>query len=293
MSADRRRGGVPAVRAAAALGVTALALTGAGVAVSSYVARRAAALVESPAFDADPGLERVTLPASDLPGWVGSAGGAGDRWALFLPGLGSHPLRHQDLASTFRERGWTCLFAAHSARWPARRHAFGVPESTEAVAWIRYAAAHGAREVVLLGWSFGAALWLRALTEPLPVRVRAVVLTGPLVDWSDTIAHGAGSGFLGRALARGAATVLALPVLARIAGQRATRSLRPASAPLSAPPLVVVHSADDRTVPLATSRRLVADWPADARLYVVHGARHGAERDVDPAGWLDAVTPAV
>lgn len=276
-------GGI-AVSGAAALGAAA------------FVARRAAALYDAPETESDATLTSVSLSvgAAELPGWIVRPAAADEgRWALFLPGLGSHPLRHQAVASAFTDRGYTCLFASHSARRPARRHTFGAHERREALAWIRYAADHGAREVVLLGWSFGASLWLHALSVRLPVDVRAIVLTGPLVDWSDTIAHGARGGVLGTALAAAVRGVLATPFLCRLAGQRRPRSLRPASTPAGAPPLVVVHSDTDDTVPLATSRRLVTEWPAPASLHVVRGARHGAERDVDPTGWLDVVTPTV
>ncbi|MBK0296362.1 hypothetical protein IAE22_30115, partial [Bacillus sp. S34] len=32
-----------------------------------------------------------------LPGWI-RPGSDGTTWSVFLPGLGSHPLRHQDVA---------------------------------------------------------------------------------------------------------------------------------------------------------------------------------------------------
>lgn len=271
--------------------VAVAALGGLGVAAASFVGRRAAALYDTPEILPDPTLTSVSV--DDLPGWIAPGPDDGGRWALFLPGLGSHPLRHQEVAPAFRELGYACLFASHSARRPARRHAFGAREAAEALAWIRFAADRGAEEVILLGWSFGASLWLRVLAEPLPVVIRAVVLTGPLVDWSETIAHGAGGGVFGRILATAARAVLATPVLCRLAGQPTPVSLRPARRPLVTPPLVVVHGDADTTVPLGTSERLVAAWPATARLHVVRGARHGAERDVDPTGWLDVVTPTV
>lgn len=280
-------------RSARALGITLGVVLGLSTAVSAAVARRAAALTDTPAHEPEDGLTPVRC--GGLPGWVTDGAGGSGRWAVFLPGLGSHPLRHQSVASVFTEHGDTVLFASHSARRPARRHAFGVRERHEALAWIRYAADHGATEVVLLGWSFGASLWLHAVTAPLPVPVRALVLTGPLVDWTATIAHGVDrGGVTGRIVARAAAAAVALPVLCRIAGQRAPRSLRPASAPVGAgssgvPVLVVVHGAADATVPLSTSRRLVDGWPGEARLHIVEGAWHGAERDTDPTGWVDAV----
>ncbi|WP_139195123.1 alpha/beta hydrolase [Curtobacterium sp. MCBA15_001] len=288
-----------------------IALVAAGVtavtAVVAGVARRAAALYASPELEPRPGLQPVSVRGADgqaLPGWVTPTVGDGTRWAVALPGLGSHPLRHQEIAPALAAHGYTALFAAHSARWPARRHGFGVRETDEALAWLRVAADHGAREVTLLGWSFGGALWLHALDamrrEPLrrtladpPLVVRAVVLTGPLVDWVPTIAHGIGGGRLGRALGRAVVGSLAVPGLARLAGQAGRLRIRPPALTGHPMPLLVVHSDADTTVPLATSRALVAAWSGPSRLLVVHGARHGAERDGDPNGWLDAVSTTV
>ncbi|MGU3410124.1 alpha/beta hydrolase [Microbacterium sp. M1A1_1b] len=284
---------------AAAVGVALAAATFA-LTATALVARRAAAVHEppAPAPQPDAGLRGVhvhDVDGHELQGWVAPSVGDGSRWALALPGLGSHPLRHQEIAPRLAVLGYTCLFAAHSAHWPTRRHRFGVRETDEARAWLRYAAEHGAQQVVLLGWSFGAFLWLRALAsdDPLPVTVRAVVLTGPLTDWVPTIAHGVGGGVLGRSLGRAVSVVLAVPGLSRLAGQAAPLQLRRPVVTGHAMPLLVVHSDADRTVPLATSRALVAAWTGPARLRIVHGARHGAERDVAPNGWLDDVSTTV
>lgn len=290
--------------AGVALGAAAAAALVGGLAL---VARRAAGLYESPVHAPAPDLRAVSVRCTDghdLPGWVTPTVGDGTRWAVALPGLGSHPLRHQEIAPALAEVGYTGLFAAHSARWPARRHGFGVRETDEALAWLRFAADHGASEVTLLGWSFGGALWLHALdamrrapvrrapVDP-PLVVRAVVLTGPLVDWVPTIAHGIGGGRLGRALGRAVVGFLAVPGLARLAGQPGRLRIRPPVTTGHPMPLLVVHSDADTTVPLATSRALVAAWSGPARLLVVRGARHGAERDGDPNGWLDAVSTTV
>jgi pimeloyl-ACP methyl ester carboxylesterase len=256
----------------------------------AVIARRVAALYETLDVEPAPGLEPVSV--GGLPGWI-RPGGDGTTWAVFLPGLGSHPLRHQDVADAFVDRGDTVLFASHSARYPARRHGFGLREQDEALAWLRFAAARGATEVVLLGWSFGASLWLRLLAGPLPVRVRGVVLTGPLSDWDATVAHGAGGGPIGRAAAAVMRWTLRVPGLARLAGQAAPVRLQLPVVAAPAAPLLVVHGDADRTVPLDSSRALVASWPGAARLQVVAGATHGGERDMNPTGWLDAVARAV
>jgi len=256
----------------------------------AVIARRAAALYETPEVTAAPGLEPVTV--GGLPGWV-RPGGDGSVWAVFLPGLGSHPLRHQEVADAFVRRGATVLFASHSARYPARRHGFGLREQHEARAWLRFAAGRGATEVVLLGWSFGASLWLRLLAEGLPVRVRSAVLTGPLSEWDAAIAHSSGGGRLGEAAATLVRWTLRVPGLSRLAGQSTPVRLQRPPVVVPAPPLVVIHGDADRTVPLASSRALVGAWPGAAVLHVVAGASHGGERESDPTGWLDAAVGPV
>lgn len=283
-------GSHPAAVAARAVGLVAGVV---GVLVplaGAVVARRAAALYATPDVVPAAGLEPVSV--GGLPGWL-RPGGDGTTWAVFLPGLGSHPLRHQEVADAFVDRGDTVLFASHSARHPARRHGFGLREQGEALAWLRFAAERGATEVALLGWSFGASLWLRLLAGPLPVRVRSVVLTGPLADWDATVAYGAGGGPTGRVAAAVMRWTLRVPGLASVAGQDRPVRLGLPEVPGPAPSLLVVHGDADRTVPLESSRALVASWPGAARLHVVAGAAHGGERDTNPTGWLDVVARAV
>jgi pimeloyl-ACP methyl ester carboxylesterase len=54
-------------------------------------------------------------------------------------------------------------------------------------------------------------------------------------------------------------------------------------------PLLLVHGADDRLVPVADGRRLVAAAPPGTRHLVIEGAGHGAAHAVNPAGYEAAV----
>ena len=57
-------------------------------------------------------------------------------------------------------------------------------------------------------------------------------------------------------------------------------------------PLLLVHGADDQTVPLADARRLAAAAPAGSHHLVIDGAGHGDGHEVDPDAYEAAVDVA-
>lgn len=269
----------------------ALLCTGGSVAVASIIARRAAAIHAVDEIQPDSRLEPVSLPVNgtELSGWIvePELDGATNRWAVFLPGLGSHELRHQEVARDLAAAGYHCLIASHSAKRPRHRHTFGVREKDEALAWIEFAKRRGAERVVLFGWSFGAWLWLDlALSGRTPLQIDALVFSGPLRSWEASIRHGARLQRIPQYLTTLAFTLLRNPLTSRMAGQNRPVDVRAVDkAALPAVPLLVFHSDVDRVVPVASSRALVARWEGPAFLEVASNARHGAERDVDSVRW--------
>src|SRR5206468_10257752 len=109
----------------------------------------------------------------------------------------------------------------------------------------RWALGHGARDVVLGGWSMGGAVALQvADRSAVAGRIRALVLDSPVVDWQDV--------FRGQGSARGLPTIetdLAMWVaerrfgldLARLDWAQRSRDLRI--------PTLIVHSDTDTYVP--------------------------------------------
>ncbi|MFE4669129.1 alpha/beta hydrolase [Streptomyces sp. NPDC056716] len=228
--------------------------------------------------------ELGTLPAWWVPG-------ARDTWVIAVHGLG-----------TTREHAMNLMEFLHRLRLPVLALAYrgdpGAPRSPDGLnhlgqtewrdtdAAIRHAVAHGAREVVLLGWSTGATMALRAATRsPVRDRIAGLVLDSPVLDWPTTL----------KALAAARRTPGALLPLAVRAAQGRT-GLRPgpeqaapsASEPLTVPTLIV-HGPGDEVAPWELSRRLTARHPGLITLHEVPDAPHAAMWNAAPPTYEEAL----
>ncbi|MFF1544519.1 alpha/beta hydrolase [Streptomyces sp. NPDC058291] len=227
----------------------------------------------------------------DLPAWF--VPGARRTWVIAVHGLGAT-----------REHALNVLGFLHSRRFPvlalAYRGDLGAPRSPDglnhlgATEWrdvdaaMRYAVRYGAERVVLLGWSTGATMALRAAADSgLRDLVSGLVLDSPVLDWRRTL----------RALAAARHTPGALlPLAVRAAEGRtglhggAGDHADTAAAPdrLRVPTLIV-HGPDDVVAPWDASRRLAARRPDLVTLHTVARAPHGAMWNADPAAYEEAL----
>lgn len=127
------------------------------------------------------------------PAWRIDGDSATSTWAIHIHGLGSvraGTLRGV-LAAT--ERGYTSLVISYRAdgEGPGAdngRSTLGFTEAEDAAAAIEYAMLHGARQVVLFGWSMGAAIALQLAHHPSYRRsIAGLVLDSPVLDWTEVI----------------------------------------------------------------------------------------------------------
>lgn len=219
-----------------------------------------------------------------LPAWF--VPGHRDTWVITAHGLGGS-----------REHPMVVLPFLHRHRFPvldlAYRGDLGAPASPDGLghlgesewrdldAALRYALRHGARRVVLYGWSTGAAMALRAVERSaLADRVSGLVLDSPVLDWHATL----------RALAAARhAPAAVLPLAVRAAegraGLRADRPPPGADPRALRVPVLLFHGPDDTLAPWGPSRRLAAARPDLITLHPVRGAGHGAMWNADPAGY--------
>ncbi|MFF7750196.1 alpha/beta hydrolase [Streptomyces sp. NPDC007971] len=226
--------------------------------------------------DIDVPGELGALPAWFVPGYR-------DTWVIAVHGLG-----------TTREHAMNVMDFLHRRRLPilalAYRGDLGAPRSPDGLghlgetewrdvdAAIRYAVRYGARRVVLLGWSTGATMALRAAEHSaVRERVAGLVLDSPVLSWQATL----------RALAQARHTPEPLlPLAVRAAQGRA--GLHPDGvAEITDPerlavPTLIVHGPDDRVAPWEYSRRLAARHPDRVALHTVPGAPHAAMWNADP-----------
>ncbi|MFI9805491.1 alpha/beta hydrolase [Streptomyces sp. NPDC052301] len=216
-----------------------------------------------------------------LPAWF--VPGHRDTWVIAVHGLG-----------TTREHALNVLGFLHGRRLPvlalAYRGDLGAPRPPDGLnhlgetewrdvdAAIRYAVRYGARRVVLLGWSTGATMALRAAEHsPVRDRISGLVLDSPVLSWEATL----------RALAQARHTPQPLlPLAVRAAQGRAglhpDRVAETADPAELAVPTLIVHGPDDRVAPWEFSRRLARRRPDLVALHTVEHAPHGAMWNADP-----------
>ncbi|MDF8265879.1 alpha/beta hydrolase family protein [Luteipulveratus flavus] len=260
-------------------------------------------------FYAGPPGESLGLPCQEivvrsevgaLPAWlVPGHGQHAERWAVLVHGRGA--LREECLRAlpVLRELGLTSLVVGYRNDLDAPpsadgRYNLGLSEWQDVEAAIVHALERGATEVVLIGWSMGAAIVLQTLDRSwTSERVSRVVLDSPVIDWGDVIEHQARVNRVPDAIA-----TLGRDLLSGRAGRRLIGVAQPvdvaetnwvARADELTHPMLVIHSEDDDFVPYGPSAAL-----ADARPDLVtfeHWklAGHCREWNVDPVRWESAV----
>lgn len=235
----------------------------------------------------------VDIPGElgDLPAWF--VPGARRTWVVAVHGLG-----------TTREHTLNLLGFLHRHRFPvlalSYRGDLGAPRPTDGLnhlgqtewrdldAAMRYAVRHGAERLVLLGWSTGATMALRAAARSGPRDlVSGLVLDSPVLDWQSTL----------RALAAARHTPgVLLPLAVRAAqGRTGLHAASDGHGDDSADPVrltvptLVFHGPDDTVAPWHASRRLAARRPDLVALRTVAQAPHGAMWNADPAAYEEAL----
>ncbi|MFE1483871.1 alpha/beta hydrolase [Streptomyces fimicarius] len=223
-----------------------------------------------------------------LPAWY--VPGARDTWIITVHGLGATRAHPMNLMGFLHAQRFPILDLAHRGDPGAPRPAdglghFGASEWRDLDAAIRHALRHGARNVILHGWSTGATMALYAAVEsPLRDRIGGLVLDSPVLDWPVTL----------RALAaaRGVPAVL-LPLAVRAAQGRTGMSPAPvletSAAALLRAPTLILHGPDDTIAPWGPSRELAARRPDLVSLHAVAQAPHASMWNVDPARYEETL----
>lgn len=227
----------------------------------------------------------------NLPAWF--VPGARRTWVIAVHGLGATREHALNVMGFLHRRRFPVLALAYrgdlgAPRSPDGLNHLGSTEWRDLDAAMRYAVRYGAERVVLLGWSTGAAMALRAAADSgLRDLVSGLVLDSPVLDWRTTL----------RALAAARHTPGALlPLAVRAAegrtglyGGAGDHGARAAAPDRLRVPTLIVHGPDDVVAPWGASRRLAARRPDLVTLHTVAGAPHGAMWNADPAAYEEAL----
>ncbi|GAB7107494.1 alpha/beta fold hydrolase [Streptomyces phaeofaciens JCM 4814] len=245
------------------------------------------------------GLDHADI---DVPGELGSlpawfVPGARRTWVIAVHGLGTTREHVLNLLGFLHRRRFPVLALSYrgdlgAPRPPDGLNHLGQTEWRDLDAAMRYAVRYGAERVILLGWSTGAAMALRAAAHSgLRDLVSGLVLDSPVLDWQATL----------RALAAARHTPGALLPLAVRAAQGRTGlhdgpggsaghgdgAADPAVG-LKVPTLVF-HGPDDTVAPWEASRRLADRLPGLVALHTVARAPHAAMWNADPADYEETL----
>lgn len=222
-----------------------------------------------------------------------------DVWAIMVHGRGAQRSEGIRAVATAHTLGMTSLVISYrnDGEAPAAddgKYGLGSTEWVDVEAAIAYALRRGAREVVLFGWSMGAAVCLQlADRSELAPYVAGLVLSGPVIDWIDVLAHQAKLNRLPDAVGRLGQYMLTSAVGRRITGMAAPVDLKAMdwvsrSEQLCVPTLIL-HSEDDTYVPIGPSLKLAQKNPRLVTFVRFTQARHTREWNVDPERWDAAV----
>ncbi|WP_245950233.1 alpha/beta hydrolase family protein [Saccharothrix carnea] len=235
---------------------------------------------------------RIPTELGDAPAWLVPA--TSSTWVVAVHGRGGTRAEALRVMPALHQLGLPVLAVTYrndegAPRSPDGLYHLGDTEWRDVEAAVRYAREHGARNVVLYGWSMGGAIVGQFLGRSAQAGdVAAVVLDAPVVSWTKTLEL--------QSRNRGVPEQL-VPVAELVSDWRVdlefSRFDLVASPPAHRPPTLLFHGGADGTVPVQASRDLAAaadrlDWPL--RYVEVPAAEHTAAWNVDPESYDRALT---
>ena len=239
----------------------------------------------------------ITTPAGPCPAW--RIDGDLSTWAIHIHGLGSTRAGTLRGVLAATELGYNSLVVsyrntAEGPRVGTGRSTLGDTETPDVDEAIGYAVRRGARQIVLFGWSMGAAVALQIADHPRHQGlIAALVLDSPVLNWTEVIKTNCARSGLPAAAGHLAIPWLTLHPLVRAVGFPGHIPLRSfdwaaRSADLTTPTLIL-HGTGDDSVPIRLSQALRDDRPDIVELETFD-AGHTLCWNTDPDRWQNAVT---
>ena len=227
-------------------------------------------------------------PLGDLAAWF--VDGTRETWVIIVHGMNASPVEGLRILPTLVELGLPCLLITYrndegAPANPGGFHRHGQTEWKDLEGAAAYALDHGAKGLLLMGFSMGGAIVINFLYEsPLKDTVRGIILDSPMLDFSATVDHGVRR--------RGPIRFLT-PIGKFIAGFRFGISWRDLDylecADQLATPVLLFHGDEDDIIPIKTSDTLSRIRPDIVKYVRGAGVIHAASWNDDPAIYEAAV----
>lgn len=216
-----------------------------------------------------------------MPAWL--IPGKSSTWAIVVHGINDTPRVGLRIAPELHRLGLPSLLITYredqgAPSSPDGFHRMGLTEWRDLEAAARFALSHGAKRLVLVGYSMGGSLVSQFLQRsPLASRTAAAVLDAPALDWKAILEFNAEE--------MGLPGFFALPVEWAIGAR-----IHPDWSSLDALehtdelhyPTLLFHGKEDQVIPIATSEELAERLPGWVTFFAVPQADHTQSWNVDP-----------
>ncbi len=224
-----------------------------------------------------------------MPAWF--VPGRTTTWAIVVHGINGNLEGDLRLAPALHRAGLPALLIAYrgdlgAPAGPGGLHHMGLTEWRDLAAAARYALAHGAKRLVLVGTSMGGAIVAQFMERsPLARNVAGLVLDAPALSWKAILSF--------NATEMGLPSFAALPVEWAI-GARIDADWSSLDA-LQHPsdfhlPILLFHGTEDKVVPIETSDQFAKELPGWVTYYRVPRAGHAESWNVGPALYEQRLT---
>ncbi|WP_040164336.1 alpha/beta hydrolase family protein [Microbacterium gorillae] len=246
--------------------------------------------------------ELIGTPLGPCPAWLFPGG---DTWVIQVHGRGAARAECLRAVPLFHDAGITSLVVSYrnDGEGPRSRtgtYGLGATEWRDVDEALGYARRHGAKRVLLMGWSMGGAIALQVATRSAHRDLIAgLILESPVVDWRPVLTYQAQANGIPSAVGDLAVAALGQDWSAKAVGADHAIPFDAldivAQAESLKLPILILHSDDDGFVPATASHALAEARPDLVKLETYAVARHTklwnydqARWDSDISGWLAA-----
>lgn len=235
---------------------------------------------------------RYETPLGLMDAWV--TDGTRSEWIIHIHGRGAtraealRAMRFLDDAG-YHQMAITYRNDIGQPADPSGQYRYGATESDDLAAAVQYARDAGADDIVLYGYSTGAAIAQNFVVRQPLGTVSAMIYDSPNLDLARAIDFAAESEKLfGLPLPATVPPIARFFTALRIDINWGNFEYLDSAKALSTP-VLVFHGTEDATIPLDVSSTLVEARPDLVRLVVTDGADHVASWNLDPATYESAV----